>query len=166
MGAAAAGLVLAAGLVAGQFRRGVVEELRSSLRTAKDEIDIQRERGDRLDAENKQFRTELEGLRRDVATLRTVVVNEGKLAEDVAAALKHETEMRTQEVVDSIVHAIGQGTALAMTKMGELMDRIDEVSKVLKAVDNAVNQKLPGAQTISEEVSDIHRRGSPKSPGR
>lgn len=42
-------LLLVAGLLAGQFRRGVVQELRDSLETANTEIGIERARADRLE---------------------------------------------------------------------------------------------------------------------
>lgn len=42
-------LILVAGVVFGQFRRGVVTELREALETARNEIEIERGRADRLE---------------------------------------------------------------------------------------------------------------------
>jgi hypothetical protein len=46
-------LILLAGLVAGQFRRGVVSELREALASAQVEIDLANGRADRLEASLK-----------------------------------------------------------------------------------------------------------------
>ena len=43
------GAFMTTGAIVGQFRRGVIDELRASLATAQSEIEIQRGRGDRLE---------------------------------------------------------------------------------------------------------------------
>ena len=101
------GLILLAGLVAGQFRRGVVQELRDSLHTANTEIEIERRRSDRLDAESKELRLEVIALRTEVATLRSVLTDDRKLAQTVANELS--TVHRSE--VDEILNAIGNGCA-------------------------------------------------------
>lgn len=95
------GLVLLAGILAGQFRRGVVEELRQTLATAKNEIDIERARGDRLERELTASRQEVAGLRAEVQTLRSVVIDGGS------------------HVVDEMREAVGQSTARIL----EALDR-------------------------------------------
>lgn len=105
------GLVLLAGLVAGQFRRGVVDELRQTLITAKSEIDIERSRSDRLEREAAQLRTEVAGLRAEVKTLRSVLTDDRKLAQTVAEALRAEDERRADYLVDELKEAMGQHAA-------------------------------------------------------
>jgi hypothetical protein len=51
------------------------------------------------------------------------------------------------------------GLALAITAIGGVIIGIIQALKIatkVEAIDNAVNNKLPGAQTIGEEVSDLH----------
>jgi Skp family chaperone for outer membrane proteins len=108
------GLVLLAGLVAGQFRRGVVDELRDALQTAKTEIDIERARSDRLEREAQQLRTELAGLRAEVATLRSVLTDDRKLASTIAEALRRENDTRAEHFMDEIKEAMGRHTALVI----------------------------------------------------
>ncbi len=102
-----AGLILLAGLLAGQFRRGVVQELRETLTTAKSEIDIERSRSDRLEKElakahdfSVQLQAEIAGLRSEVLILRSVRVDEAKVAQAVADRLR-----------DDVKEAIGMQTA-------------------------------------------------------
>lgn len=116
MGAAVIGIVLAAGAIAGQFRRGVVGELRDSLSTAKTEIDIERSRSDRLEQEAKDLRREVVALRAEVATLRSVLTDDRKLAQLVAQEL---AETRRGEV-DEIIHAVAQSCAHVMEAINEL----------------------------------------------
>lgn len=100
-------LVLLAGLVAGQFRRGVVEELRQSLHTANTEIEIERKRSDRLEAEAQALRAEVIALRTEVETLRSVLTDDRALARTIAAEL----QIVHAEEVESIKESIGQGVA-------------------------------------------------------
>ena len=69
------GLSLVAGLLAGQFRRGVVGELRESLTTANTELDIERKRGDRLEAllarTTKEFEGRVSSLEARLANMET-----------------------------------------------------------------------------------------------
>lgn len=88
------GLILLAGILAGQFRRGVVEELRQTLATAKVEIDIERSRSDRLEREAQKLRQEVAALRAEVATLRSVLGDGGR-----------------DHITGDIREAIGQSTA-------------------------------------------------------
>jgi uncharacterized coiled-coil DUF342 family protein len=104
------GLVLLAGILAGQFRRGVVEELRSTLETAKNEIEIERGRSDRLEREAMSLRNEVSGLRSEVATLRSVMLDDRKLAKSIAAELA----ITRQHEIEEIKEAIGHGTALVL----------------------------------------------------
>lgn len=101
-GAIVVGLVLLAGILAGQFRRGVVDELRATLATAKTEIEIERTRSDRLEREANTLRTEVAGLRAEVKTLRSVLTDEHKVAKTVAEALRLEDERRAQAIIDAI----------------------------------------------------------------
>jgi len=64
-------LVLLAGLLAGQFRKGVVQELRDSLETANTEIEIERKRADRLDRDVKQAVLATRALESRIAALET-----------------------------------------------------------------------------------------------
>lgn len=81
------GIAGGVGMVVGQLRRGVVEELRAALASAKDEIDIERGRSDRLDAECERLRTEVVALRVEVEALRKVRIDEIGLATRLAALL-------------------------------------------------------------------------------
>lgn len=78
------GLVLGAGLLAGQFRRGVVKELRNALESALTEIKIQRERGDRQDEDLKSLTVEVAGLRKENEILRSVLISGEHFREVVA----------------------------------------------------------------------------------
>lgn len=49
IGGAVLGLILMAGILAGQFRRGVVSELRDALESARTEIELANGRADRLE---------------------------------------------------------------------------------------------------------------------
>jgi len=62
------GLIFLTGLVAGQFRRSVISELRDSLTTANTEIDIERKRSDRLEADLKTACDELHTLSQKMET--------------------------------------------------------------------------------------------------
>lgn len=101
------------GLLAGQFRRGVVEELRATVATANAEIEIERGRSDRLEREAQALRIEVEGLRTEVATLRSVMMDDRRVAravgEELAVARRHE--------MDEIKEAIGMHTARALETM-------------------------------------------------
>lgn len=114
-------LVLVAGLLAGQFRRGVVEELRGSLSTANDEIAIERGRSDRLEREAQALRLEVRALRAEVQTLRTVLVDERKIAQTVAEALKQDHELSTDRAVSEIVQVVGQSTARIFEKIDQCL---------------------------------------------
>jgi hypothetical protein len=96
------GLILLAGLLAGQFRRGVVQELRESLATANTEITIERGRSDRLEAEAEKLRLEVEKLRIEVTALRMVRVDDRELGERVARILASETRRQTGEILKAI----------------------------------------------------------------
>lgn len=119
--AAVLGVVLIAGLLAGQFRRGVVEELRATISTANNEIEIERSRSDRLEREAQHLRMEVEGLRKEVATLRSVMLDDRKLAKTIAEELAvqrlHEVEelkevmgMHTARVLESLTACIAKLT--------------------------------------------------------
>lgn len=108
LGAATAvlAIVLLAGLVAGQFRRGVVDELRATLATAKTEIDVERLRSDRLEREAGALRTQVAGLVAEVATLRSVLTDERKVAAAVSGELKEALGMQTARIVESITKLV------------------------------------------------------------
>lgn len=108
------GVILIAGLLAGQFRRGVVEELRATITTANTEIEIERGRSDRLEREALSLRVEVEGLRKEVATLRSVMIDDRKLARSIASELAEHRENELGEIKE----AIGMSTA----RIAELME--------------------------------------------
>lgn len=96
------GLVLLAGILAGQFRRGVVEELRQTLATAKTEIDIERARSDRLEREAQKLREEVAALRAEVKTLRSVLTDGGAHAADEIKEAIGMSTARIMERIDSL----------------------------------------------------------------
>lgn len=104
------GLVLIAGLVAGQFRRGVIEELRATLSTAKSEIDIERARSDRHEREAEALRQEVAALRAEVRTLRSVLTDDRKVAQAVAEALRLDDDLRSNHAVNELKEALSRHT--------------------------------------------------------
>ena len=108
-------VALVGGVVAGQFRAGIVNELRAALATANTEIDIERKRSDRLEEEARQLRTEVVALRTEVATLRSVLTDDRALAKLLAEelAVTHRAE------IDEILNAIGNGCS-------RIIERIDQ----------------------------------------
>ncbi len=68
-----AGGAATTGIVLGQLRRGVIEELRESLRTAQVEIDINRSIVSRLDEAMKKIEGRCEHLETENKNLRTAV---------------------------------------------------------------------------------------------
>jgi hypothetical protein len=126
--AAIAGLVLLAGLVAGQFRRGVVEELRAALNTAKDEIEIERGRGDRLESEMRKQRelhdAELREMRDDITGLHAQL----ELANRDRDLMRQLIAMQTQ-VPQALTDAIANLTQQAAQHITE---HVDERTRELK----------------------------------
>lgn len=112
-GVAVLAVVLIAGLLAGQFRRGVVDELRATISTANSEIEIERGRSDRLEREAAMLRAEVGALRTEVATLRSVMLDDRKLARSIAEEL---AKTRVQEVED-MKNAMGMHTARVLEKL-------------------------------------------------
>jgi chromosome segregation ATPase len=118
--AAIAGLVLLAGLVAGQFRRGVVEELRAALNTAKDEIEIERGRGDRLesemrkqrevhDAELREMRDDINGLHaqlelanRDRDLMRQLIAMQTQVPQALTDAIASLTKQSAEHITEHV----------------------------------------------------------------
>ncbi len=109
--AAIVGLVLLAGLVAGQFRRGVVQELRESLLTATNEISIERGRSDRLEREAIGMHEEIKALRAQVATLHTVLRDDQQIARLVGAELKNELATLIQHDDEKLQENVALGVA-------------------------------------------------------
>lgn len=74
------GIIALVGLVMGQFRRGVVTELRASLNTANTELDIERKRSDRLEDAVKNLETRLAALEAENRVLRETLQTGLRLA--------------------------------------------------------------------------------------
>lgn len=105
-----AALVLMAGAVAGQFRRGVVSELRASLDTASSEIEIQRQRGDRLELEMSRLSAENAGLHAEIKTLRDVLVTGGHLQVAITDAVNDAMGRAVSRIVESQTTLAGKLT--------------------------------------------------------
>lgn len=116
------GLVLLAGLVAGQFRRGVVDELRATLQTAKTEIDVERSRSDRLEREAQALRSEVAALRAEVKTLRSVLTDGQQLAAQVAETLARQNDQRSNRMVEDIKEALGMQTVRILENLEKRRD--------------------------------------------
>jgi len=90
------GIVLLAGLVAGQFRKGVVTELRDSLATAKTENDLLSGRIDRMEADIKNLVEKVAKLHVENGVLRSALTESSHVREVVAEELaKHRTDLLT-----------------------------------------------------------------------
>lgn len=95
-------LLLVVGLVAGQFRRGVVQELRDSLKTAADEIALQRERGDRLEKTVADMQARLAAMETENRILRETLQTGLRLApefKDAMAELLKRHEERSEAML-------------------------------------------------------------------
>ena len=99
--AAVIGLILIAGVVAGQFRRGVISELRASLETATSEIEIQRQRSERLTADVQQLREENAALHAELATLRDMLLTGGHLQKAIVDAITDAVSKSTLSVIEN-----------------------------------------------------------------
>jgi UPF0716 family protein affecting phage T7 exclusion len=88
------GIVLLAGLVAGQFRKGVVTELRDSLATAKTENDLLSGRIDRMEADIKNLVEKVAKLNVENGVLRSALTESSHVREAVAEELsKHRADL-------------------------------------------------------------------------
>lgn len=129
------GLVLAAGTVAGQFRRGVVSELRDSLSTANTELDIERKRSDRLEEVVRDLERRLGALEAENRVLRETLQTGIRLAPEfqaiIAAQLAdhekrsevmlREAETRAAEVADKVTMTLEAAlAAFEQRKIDEL----------------------------------------------
>ncbi|MFL5736746.1 MAG: hypothetical protein ACJ76P_05345 [Actinomycetota bacterium] len=111
-------LLLVIGAIAGQFRRGVVSELREALATASNEIGVERGRADRLEREAGQLRQELAAIRAEVQTLRSVLRDDHTIAKRVASELSEQTaastRVMTRVLVEELRKTVQEGVALAI----------------------------------------------------
>ena len=97
------GLSLIAGLLAGQFRRGVVGELRESLGTANTELDIERKRGDRLEAKVQSLSDRLTRMETENRVLRETLQTGIRLAPEFTTTmtkLLQAHEERSMRMID------------------------------------------------------------------
>lgn len=81
------GLVLLAGLLAGQFRRGVVSELRDALEAAKNENEILSSRADRLETDMKELSRKVDALHTENAALQAAIASGATLAPQITAVI-------------------------------------------------------------------------------
>lgn len=102
MGVAVVGILLTAGAIAGQFRRGVVGELRDSLSTANTELDIERKRSDRLEEAVREMARRLGALEAENKVLRETLQTGLRLAPEfqaIIAAQLAEHEKRSEALL-------------------------------------------------------------------
>ena len=129
---AAVGLVLLSGVIAGQFRRGVVSELRDALQSANNEIQIERGRGDRIEKEAKEqkerfeketrdLRDQVQALTAQVATLQSVLRDDRQIAALVAAELKNELRQMLTHDDEKLQEQIALGVARGLEAPTNLM---------------------------------------------
>ena len=97
-----AGLFVAAGALFGQFRRGVVKELRDSLDTARTEIGIERDRANRIEHEMRALEAANAALAAEVKTLRELLVGGDHLAVAITDAITNEGARITATVLEAL----------------------------------------------------------------
>lgn len=137
MGVAVIGLVLVAGLVAGQFRRGVVQELRESLSTANTELDIERRRGDRLEEAVRGLERRLGTLEAENRVLRETLQTGIRLAPEFQAIISEQLrdhERRSEAMVraaeehskDVARETAAQVITAAETQAGKMVEALEK----------------------------------------
>lgn len=126
-----AGLVLLAGLLAGQFRRGVVQELRDALATAKTEIDIERGRSDRLETELKENREQLGEVEK---RLIAIEAENRTLRETLSSGIKLAPEFQHLVEVE-FRHHEDRSTKMVRGLMQEQLREIRELAAQPRAAD-------------------------------
>jgi hypothetical protein len=101
------GILMVAGLIAGQARRGVISELRASLATANEQIALERQRGDRLERLMEAQRRELETLGAEHALVRDLLRGGGHLQPAIVQAIATAVD----EGIDKVAGLIREGRA-------------------------------------------------------
>ena len=97
-----ASLVLAGGVLFGQFRRGIVRELRDSLDTARTEIGIERDRANRIEAEMRKLEAANAALTAEVKTLRELLVGGEHLSVALSDAITNEGARITATILEAL----------------------------------------------------------------
>jgi hypothetical protein len=137
-------IALVAGLLAGQFRRGVVQELRASLDTAAGEIAIERGRADRLEGVITKMQAEITILQNRIALLQDF----NKMAATVAAELSLVTKQTaldlakiTQQTATDLAAALdrqaGKVAAVAVQAADDLAAKTVQTATDLEAARKA-----------------------------
>ena len=97
-----AGLVLAGGVLFGQFRRGIVRELRDSLDTARTEIGIERDRANRIEAEMRKLESANAALSAEVKTLRELLVGGDHISVALSDVINNSEARATAKILEAI----------------------------------------------------------------
>lgn len=153
---ALAGLVLLAGLLAGQARKGIVQELRESLKTAKDEMDISRGRADRLEDESKRDHDALAAM--DIR-LSTLEAENRILRETLQTGIRLAPEFQ-QLIVNQQTHVDEIARDLAdkvVSTAASLASKVDGVAKVL--ADKVASDAAAVAEKVTEAAEKVKQEG-------
>lgn len=129
------GLILVAGLAAGQFRKGVVGELRNSLSTANTELDIERKRGDRLETAVNNLSARMAVLETENRILRETLQTGLRLApefKESMVAMLREHEEKSRDLIMSVAAGAVAERSIHETKVAE-----DVIARIIEAIHSA-----------------------------